>query len=67
MYAVHIKKVGGTTQTFDQVNNISVTSGRILIVVNNKMYSFRPGDIMEVRFCWNGYARPVIEGGDLDD
>lgn len=66
MYAVHIKKVGGLTQTFDQVNNISVTSGRILLVVNNKMYSFRPGDIIEVKFCWNGYAS-IVGRGDEDD
>ena len=66
MYAVHIKKVGGLAQTFDQVNNISVTSGRILIVVNNKMYSFRPGDIMEVKFCWNGFYS-IVGRGEEDD
>ena len=56
MYAVHIKELNGRTRTFDQVNNISVTTGRILLVVNNKMYSYRPGDIMEVKFCWSGYS-----------
>lgn len=64
MYAVHIKELNGRTRTFDQVNNISVTTGRILLVVNNKMYSYRPGDIMEVKFCWNGFGQPVKGRGE---
>ena len=65
MYAVHITKSDGTKQTFSDVNNISVTSGRILLNVNNKMFAYRPGEIYEVKFTWQGYAR-VKEVRDND-
>ena len=62
MYAVHIKELSGRTQTYNNVNNISVSTGRILLVIDrNKMVSFRPGDLSEVRFCWQGHGMMVKE------
>ena len=62
MFSVFLKDRNGTSQTFDNVNNISVTAGRILLVVNhNKMCSYRPADLQEVRFCWNGKKKGETE------
>lgn len=61
MYAVHIKEMSGRTKTYNNVNNISVTSGRILLVVDNQMFTYRPGDVYEFKFCWQGHGVNVKE------
>ena len=57
MYAVYVKKKDGKAQTFENANNISVSKARVLIVVADKMYTYLPGDLIEVKFSWNGYER----------
>ena len=65
MFAVHIKKLDGTVHTYNDVNNISVTSGRVLIVKgHNEMKAYRPGDLSEVKFTWNGNYNVMREEGD---
>ena len=55
MFAVHIRKLNGETATYNDVANISVTSGRILIIKGrNEMKSYRPGDLAEVKFTYSG-------------
>lgn len=56
MYAVYVKKKDGKAQTFENANNISVSKARVLIVTD-KIYTYLPGDLIEVKFSWNGYER----------
>ena len=66
MYSVYVEEMSGKAQTYNDVSNLSVTGGRILIVKNNRMISFRPGDLIEVRFCWVGYTTSMVKGGDTE-
>lgn len=52
MYAVYVKKQNGEIFTYADVNTISVSSGRIILARGNRMYTYRPKEINEIKFCW---------------
>lgn len=64
MYAVHIKKMNGEVSTFNDVNTMSVSSGRIIMAVKNHLYTYKPKEISEIRFCWNGDQSKIYVGGE---